>query len=34
MAEITTNQLRAKWTGKDRWLSDGGRAGPDDWSQV
>lgn len=27
MAEITTNQLRAKWTGKDRWLSDGGSRG-------
>jgi integrase len=27
MAEITTNQLRAKWSGKDRWLSDGGSRG-------
>ena len=21
---ITANQLRAKWNGRDRWLSDGG----------
>lgn len=27
MAQITTNGLRAKWTGKDRWLSDGGSRG-------
>jgi integrase len=27
MAQITTNGLRAKWSGKDRWLSDGGSRG-------
>lgn len=27
MTQITTNELRAKWAGKDRWLSDGGSRG-------
>jgi hypothetical protein len=27
MTQLTTNGLRAKWTGKDRWLSDGGSYG-------
>jgi integrase len=27
MAQITTNALRAKWRGKDEWLSDGGPRG-------
>lgn len=27
MAQLTTNGLRAKWTGSDRWLSDGGTRG-------
>src|SRR6185437_14485951 len=27
MAQLTVNGLRAKWPGKDRWLSDGGARG-------
>src|SRR5262245_16230470 len=27
MAQITANELRATWRGRDRWLSDGGSRG-------
>jgi integrase len=27
MAQLTTNELRAKWSGKNRWLSDSGTRG-------